>query len=87
MNFKDDSLSAEGSPTKIEAIPESQELDILGDLDDESLGCDENNSYEEPAKLNFQEDECDLVDDDFFQNLMKKPVADDADISEYLNTK
>ena len=37
--------------------------------------------------MNFQEDECDLVDDDFFQNLMKKPEADEADISEYLNTK
>jgi len=86
MNFKDDSLSPDGSPAKIETIPESTELDILGDLDDDSLGCNEN-SYEEPAKLDFGQDECDLVDDDFFQNLMKKPEADDTDISEYLNNK
>jgi hypothetical protein len=41
---------------KIEAIPES--LDLLEGIDD-SLECDS----EIP---NFQEDECDLVDDDFF---------------------
>ena len=49
---------------KIEAIPESQELALLEGMDD-SLECNEN--------PNLQEDECDLVDDDFFQNLMKKP--------------
>ena len=55
MNFKDESLSPDGSPVAaIEVIPESQELDILRD---DSLEC---NSYEEPK------DECDLVDDDFF---------------------
>ena len=71
INFKDESLSPDGSPERIEAIPESQELDILGGLeDDDSLNCDEN-SYEEPKlNLDFQEDECDLVDDDFFQNLI-----------------
>jgi hypothetical protein len=59
LNFKDDSDSPDGSPVKIEAIPES--LDLLEGIDD-SLDCDEDD-----CKLpNFQEDECDLVDDDFF---------------------
>ena len=56
MNFKDESLSPDGSPAaKIEPIPESQELAILRD---DSLECDED-SFDKPQ-------ECDLVDDDFF---------------------
>ena len=74
MNFKDESISPDGSPAaKIEPIPESQELAILRD---DSLECDED-SYEKPQ-------ECDLVDDDFFQNLMRKPEEDEQDISNYL---
>ncbi len=79
MNFKDESYSPDGSPVQdIEVIPESQELDILRD---DSLACDED-SYEEP-----KENECDLVDDDFFQNLMKKPPVDEQDISKYLQAQ
>lgn len=60
LNFKDESDSPAHSPQpNMMAIPESQELALLNDV--QSL----------KSSSRSKEDECDLIGDDFFQNLMK----------------